>query len=152
MLELKLEDFNLEEIVSITENNEEETYDITLENHHLFFANDIYTHNSGINSEIVTLDSISEAFNKCFVADFIFTLSRTINDRAANQGRFYIAKNRNGPDGLVFPLFMDTSTATIKVLSQSEETATELLESATKRQEDALKSKYKDFKKEKKAS
>jgi len=35
------------------------------------------TNRSGYNAEIVTMESISEAFNKCFVADFIFTLSRT---------------------------------------------------------------------------
>jgi hypothetical protein len=30
----------------------------------------------------------------------------------------FIAKNRNGPDGLVFPIFMDTSNVKIKVLAK----------------------------------
>ena len=28
----------------------------------------------------------------------------------------FVAKNRNGPDGLVFPIFMDTSRVKIKIL------------------------------------
>ncbi len=67
------------------------------------------TNRSGLNAEVVTMESISEAFNKCFVADFICSISRTIKDKNANTGRIFIAKNRNGPDGLVFPMFMDTS-------------------------------------------
>jgi len=74
------------------------------------------TNRSGLNAEVITMESISEAFNKCFVADFIFSLSRTIEDKSTNGGRLFIAKNRNGPDGLVYPVFMDTSNVKIKVL------------------------------------
>jgi len=110
------------------------------------------TNRSGLNAEVITMESISEAFNKCFVADFIFTISRTIKDKNTNEGRIFVAKNRNGPDGLVFPIFMDTANVKIKVLQQSTESATEIMEKATKRQEDELKKKYKNFKKEKTVS
>ena len=72
------------------------------------------TNRSGLNAEVVTMESISEAFSKCFVADLIFSLSRTIEDKQTNNGRFFIAKNRNGPDGMVYPIFMDTSNVSIK--------------------------------------
>jgi replicative DNA helicase len=108
------------------------------------------TNRSGLNAEVITMESISEAFNKCFVADFIFTISRTIKDKNMNEGRLFVAKNRNGPDGLVFPIFMDTSNVKIKVLSQSTETATEIIEKATKKQEENLKQKYRNYKKDKK--
>jgi hypothetical protein len=62
------------------------------------------------------MDSIAESFAKCFVADFIFSLSRTTDDKNANGGRFFIAKNRFGVDGRVFPIFMDTSISQIKIL------------------------------------
>ena len=107
------------------------------------------TNRSGLNAEVITMESISEAFNKCFVADLIFTVSRTIKDKNTNEGRIFVAKNRNGPDGLVYPIFMDTSNVKIKVLSQSTETATEIIDKATKRQEANLKEKYKNYKKEK---
>lgn len=107
------------------------------------------TNRSGLNAEVITMESISEAFNKCFVADFIFTVSRTIKDKNMNEGRIFVAKNRNGPDGIVFPIFMDTANVKIKVLSQSTESATEIIEKATKKQEANLKEKYKNYKKEK---
>ena len=59
------------------------------------------TNRSGLNAEVITMESISEAFNKCFVADFIFSVSRTVEDKKLNKGRIFVAKNRNGPDGLV---------------------------------------------------
>jgi len=72
------------------------------------------TNRSGLNAEVVTMESISEAFSKCFVADLIFSVSRTVEDKQANTGRIFIAKNRNGPDGMVYPIFMDTSNVRIK--------------------------------------
>ena len=78
------------------------------------------TNRTGLNAEVITMESISEAFNKCFVADFICSISRTIKDKSANTARLYIAKNRNGPDGLVYPMFMDTSIVKLKVLAEPE--------------------------------
>jgi len=79
------------------------------------------TNRGGLNAEVITMEAISEAFNKCFVADFIFSLSRTIQDKQANKGRIFIAKNRNGPDGLVFQAFVDWSDVTIKILDRDED-------------------------------
>ena len=79
------------------------------------------TNRSGLNAEVITMEAISEAFNKCFVADFIFTVSRTVNDKKANMGRIFIAKNRNGPDGIVLPIFMDTANVCIKILEDQDE-------------------------------
>jgi len=76
------------------------------------------TNRGGLNAEVITMESISEAFNKCFVADFIFSLSRTPSDKQANTGRIFIAKNRNGPDGLVFRAGVDWSTVSIDVLER----------------------------------
>ena len=78
------------------------------------------TNRGGLNAEVITMESISEAFSKCFVADFIFSLSRTPQDKQANTGRVFIAKNRNGPDGLVFPIFADWSNVSMKVLDKTE--------------------------------
>jgi hypothetical protein len=146
--DLDLSKFSLEEIVSIEENEgEEETIDIQVESPNMFFVEgDIYTHNSALNAEIITMESISEAFNKCFVADFIFTLSRTIEDKNTNQGRIYIAKNRNGPDGIVFPVFMEPKNVKIKVLQPSGETVQEIEKQSS---ETKLKKIYKSFKNEK---
>jgi len=106
------------------------------------------TNRSGLNAEVITMESISEAFNKCFVADLIFTVSRTVKDKNTNEGRIFVAKNRNGPDGLIFPIFMDTSNVKIKVLQQSTESVAEIMDRSLKEKETSLKEKYKNFKKE----
>jgi len=101
------------------------------------------TNRSGLNAEVITMEAISEAFNKCFVSDFIFSVSRTAEDKVANTGRMFIAKNRNGPDGLIYPVFMDTSNVKIKVLPQ---VSREELELNMKTQAESLKEKYKKYK------
>jgi hypothetical protein len=101
------------------------------------------TNRSGLNAEVITMESISEAFNKCFVSDFIFSISRTVDDKIGNTGRVFIAKNRNGPDGIIYPLFMDTSTVSIKVLEPSDE---EEIEVSPHAQRQKLAEKYKKFK------
>tara|TARA_Y100000034_G_scaffold136332_1_gene212256 strand:+ start:7887 stop:9263 length:1377 start_codon:yes stop_codon:yes gene_type:complete len=106
------------------------------------------TNRSGLNAEVVTMESISEAFNKCFVADFIFSLSRTVEDKVAKTARLFIAKNRNGPDGLIYPALMDTSNVKIKVLEQSDETIGELAARSAKEQAEELKKKYKKYREE----
>ncbi len=102
------------------------------------------TNRTGLNAEVVTMESISEAFNKCFVSDFICSISRTIKDKNANTGRLFVAKNRNGPDGLVFPIFMDTSNVKIKVLAKVD---TPVVSAAMRPNElaNALRDKYKEF-------
>lgn len=106
------------------------------------------TNRSGLNAEVITMEAISEAFNKCFVADFIFSVSRTVEDKGSNGGRIFIAKNRNGPDGIIYPIFMDTSNVKIKVLPKmlTSEEMNDVVKNATKRQEEKLREKYNKFK------
>ena len=106
------------------------------------------TNRSGLNAEIITMESISEAFNKCFVADFIFSVSRTPEDKISNEGRIFIAKNRNGQDGMVYPIFMDTSNVKIKVFA---ETTGEEKREAAKTQQEALQERYKAYVKNKRS-
>tara|TARA_R110002073_G_scaffold300956_2_gene468330 strand:- start:4901 stop:6286 length:1386 start_codon:yes stop_codon:yes gene_type:complete len=105
------------------------------------------TNRSGLNAEVITMESISEAFNKCFVADFIFSLSRTVEDKQSNTGRLFVAKNRNGPDGLIFPVSMTTANVQIEVLQSSAEEQRVL---TTRDQSEILKEKYKKFRENKK--
>ena len=105
------------------------------------------TNRSGLNAEVITMESISEAFNKCFVADFIFSLSRTVEDKQSNTGRIFVAKNRNGPDGLVFPISMHTANVQIEVLQP---TGDEPRVISSRDQSEVLKEKYKKFRKQQK--
>jgi len=64
----------------------------------------------------------------------------------ANTGIMFVAKNRNGPDGMQFPLFMDTSNIRIKVLEASEENFTRI--TTAREQKETLAEKYKKHRKE----
>jgi replicative DNA helicase len=102
------------------------------------------TNRSGLNAEVITMEAISEAFNKCFVADFICTISRTVEDKKTNKGRIFVAKNRNGPDGIVYPIRMDTSNVSIKVLSMG--TMGSDTAPTVKSQSESLREKYQKLK------
>ena len=108
------------------------------------------TNRSGLNAEVITMESISEAFNKCFVADFICSISRTAEDKVANTARMFVAKNRNGPDGLVYPMYMDTRNIELKLLPYQGDTPGSIAVVTAKEQREKLKEKYKEFKEEKK--
>jgi len=110
------------------------------------------TNRSGLNAEVITMESISEAFSKCFVADFIFSLSRTIEDRNSNVGRVFVAKNRFGPDGIIYPIYMDTSRVKIKVYPSNGDTPGDVMAKSAKEQSELLKEKYKKFRKEENGS
>jgi replicative DNA helicase len=110
------------------------------------------TNRSGLSAEVITMEQISEAFNKCFVADFIFSVSRTVEDKQNNQGKMFIAKNRNGPDGMIYNIFMDPSSAKIKVMPNTTSTAAIPLNPVAltaSMQKDLLQNKYEKFRKRK---
>ena len=76
--------------------------------------------------------------------------SRTVQDKQTNGGRFFVAKNRFGPDGLVYPIEMVTKNVHIDVKSMNisgDEVVTTAV--TAKEQSDILKEKYKKFRKKK---
>ena len=101
------------------------------------------TNRSGLNAELITMEAVSESFNKCFVADFIFSLSRTITDKAKNRGKIFVAKNRNGKDGIPYPIRMDTSNIKLEVLESELEEAER---PDAKKQQEKINQVYKEFK------
>ena len=107
------------------------------------------TNRSGLNAEVITMESISEAFSKCFVADFICSISRTIEDKTENKGRMFVAKNRNGIDGIVYPMEIDTAKVHLRVLPPDEHSTIDAVVMKTKQEQDEhLRQKYKKFKEE----
>jgi hypothetical protein len=110
------------------------------------------TNRSGLSAEVITMEQISEAFNKCFVADFILSVSRTIEDKQNNQGKIFIAKNRNGPDGMIYDIFMDTSCVKIRILpkvnmpNSGNNIATSPVALTPPMQKNLLQNKYQKFK------
>lgn len=108
-------DFILDEIESIELIGELPTVDITVEDTHMFFANDIYTHNSAHEEDIIQAGRVADSYRKIMTGDFIMSLSRKMEDKIASTGRIYIIKNRFGPDGDTFPIEFDTSIGVAKI-------------------------------------
>jgi phosphodiesterase/alkaline phosphatase D-like protein len=100
--ELNLELFNIDEIESIELIGEEDTVDITVEDTHMFYANDIYTHNSSISSEVVTTDQMGGSIKKAQVGHVIITVAKTLQQKEMNLATIAITKSRLGKDGVVF--------------------------------------------------
>ena len=67
-------------------------------------------------SDIVGLENMSEAYGKAMVADVVVSFARKPTEKATNAGRLFIAKNRAGRDGIVFPLSIDTAKSTFEIL------------------------------------
>jgi len=71
------------------------------------------TNRGGFGEELITLDKMGEAIAKAQIADFIASFSRTIEEKEKGAGKFFIAKNRFGDDGIWLPTAMNASKAFI---------------------------------------
>lgn len=69
----------------------------------------------GTNAEVIDMTNMSEAYGKAFVADVIVSISRRAFEKASGIGRLYIAKNRAGRDGIVYPIRIDTSKSKFEI-------------------------------------
>ena len=98
------------------------------------------------NSDIVGLENMSEAYGKAMVADFVVTLSRKPQEKATGSGRLFVAKNRAGKDGIVFPIHIDTSMSKIEILNEEIQTLSEAVESDQKALKETLKKKWNELK------
>lgn len=74
---------------------------------------------SSADADIVTGDQIASSFAKVMVADFIISLSRRVTDKIAGTGRFFIIKNRFGPDGLTLPSKINMSNGRMDIYEES---------------------------------
>jgi replicative DNA helicase len=80
------------------------------------------------NSEVVGLENMSEAYGKAMVADIVLSLSRKPTEKALGTGRLFVAKNRAGRDGILFPINIDTARSKFEVLDDTELTLQEAIE------------------------
>lgn len=97
---------------------------------------------SGSGADVVGLENMSEAYGKAMVADVVITISRKPEEKSSGFARIFVAKNRAGRDGLIFPVKIDTSMSTFTALTEEE-----AQEFAPKKK---LKEAWNDFQKEKK--
>ena len=95
------------------------------------------------NASVVGLENMSEAYGKAMVADVVLSISRKPMEKSTGCGRLFIAKNRAGRDGILFPIHLDTSTSTIRVLDDaSEMSLADVVSSDESNMKDLLKKKW----------
>jgi len=101
----------------------------------------------GANSEIIDMTNMSEAYGKAMICDFIVSVSRRVHEKASGWGRLYIAKNRAGRDGLVYPVKINTAQSKFEITGAAD-SPNEVAASDEEDQKRALRAKWKELKDE----
>ena len=94
------------------------------------------------NSEIVGLENMSEAYGKAMVADVVLSISRKPNEKATGAGRIFVAKNRAGRDGMLFPMTIDTAMSKFRLMDTNEMTLDDAMKSDGHSMKKLLKEKW----------
>ena len=74
---------------------------------------------SALDEDVIEASKVAESYTKVMTADFVISLSRKIEDKIGNTGRFHVIKNRFGPDGLTFPAQINTNIGKIEIFENN---------------------------------
>jgi len=74
---------------------------------------------SALDEDVIEAQKVSESYQKIMTADFVMSLSRKVEDKIGNTGRFHVIKNRFGPDGITFPAKVNTNTGKMEIYESS---------------------------------
>lgn len=100
-------------------------------------------------ADTIEAHNVADSYRKIMTGDFILSLSRKKEDKAANTGRLHTIKNRFGSDGETFALSFDTSTGVAKVCEMDSPEGRELMSRAKEYEQniqDLLKAKWNEHK------
>jgi len=103
---------------------------------------------SSATAEIVGLENVGESYGKIQVADVVLSLSRKAEEKAQGSARLFVAKNRAGKDGIIFPIHIDTSKSKFVILESTYLTPNEIIAQQDNDMKTVLKQKWKEVKKE----
>ena len=82
------------------------------------------------------------------VADVVISLSRKASEKSTEMGRLFIAKNRAGRDGLLFPIHINTAMSKFKLLDETLNVQ-EAMQEKERENMDSIRQKWNEIKKEK---
>jgi replicative DNA helicase len=105
---------------------------------------------SALEEEVIGADKVAEDYSKIMTADFVMSMSRKVEDKIANTGRFHIIKNRFGIDGVTYPSTINTNVGQIKIYegsSQFGKEAQSKMDNSSEFLRKELANKYKDMEK-----
>jgi len=100
----------------------------------------------GSEKEVVGLTNMGESYAKAQVADVVLTLSRKETEKSTGMARLFVAKNRAGRDGLLFPVKIDTARSKLKVIDDlGALSISDAVQSSSNNTRSLLKSKWKEI-------
>ena len=70
---------------------------------------------SSLEEDVIGAEKVAESYTKVMTADFVLSISRKIEDKAANTARCHIIKNRFGIDGITYPVSMNTTIGLVDI-------------------------------------
>ena len=73
------------------------------------------TNRSGGQEDVVQAHNIADSYRKIMTADFVFSVTRNMQDKANNTARCHVIKNRFGPDGITLYAKMNTGNGEIEI-------------------------------------
>ena len=101
----------------------------------------------GSEKEVVGLTNMGESYAKAQVADVVLTLSRKETEKSTGMARLFVAKNRAGRDGLLFPVKIDTARSKLQVIDDlGALSIADAVQSSNNNTRSLLKSKWKEIK------
>ena len=81
------------------------------------------------------------------VADVVISLSRRAQEKSTGLGRLFVAKNRAGRDGILFPIKIDTARSRFTVLDENAISLNEAVAQDESEMKSLLKKKWKEVSK-----
>ena len=103
---------------------------------------------SALDEDVIEATKVAESYQKVMTADFVVSLSRKVEDKIGNTGRFHVIKNRFGPDGLTFPAKVNTNTGAVEIYESSTvdgKEQSQKMKSGSEVMKRMLKNKYEDL-------
>jgi len=94
-----LENLIEDEIISIEYIGKRNTIDITVEDSHMYFANDIYTHNSGFSAEWLEAGHTGGSIKRVQKTHLLLSIAKTQAQRENDLANIKIIKARFAKDG-----------------------------------------------------
>ena len=74
---------------------------------------------SALEEDVIGADKVAEDYSKVMTADFVMSMSRKVEDKIANTGRFHVIKNRFGIDGITYPATINTNIGQVQIFEGS---------------------------------
>lgn len=112
---VKIWNENNHKVVSIEPHEVSAVYNMEVDDlHNYALASGVIVKNSqsnkeGVNADIIDVTNMAEAYGKAMTADIVISISRKSQEKSLGTGRLFVAKNRAGRDGLLYPVTIDTA-------------------------------------------